>query len=60
MEKRSSKIFVILWMSIGILALVATVERVVAGAWSAALFSLIIFAFCAYRAYQTYAVEDKR
>jgi hypothetical protein len=47
-------------MAIGILALVATVERAVVGAWAAALFSLIIFAFCAYRAYQTYAVEDKQ
>lgn len=60
MEKTSSKVFLILWMAIGALALAAAIERVVAGVYASALFSLLIFAFCAYRAYQTYAVEDKK
>lgn len=51
--KLSSRVFIILWMTLGIVALMGTIERVVAGSYTGALLSILLFAFCAFRAYDT-------
>ena len=51
--KRSSRVFLILWMTIGMVALMGAIERVLAGSYTGALLSVLIFGFCAFRAYDT-------